>query len=147
MFEISEAELKNLSRGSNMIGSTKIVFNVSRFKPALSWNRFLADLRRGSNSLNSDSVSLKWMEKLPKSVRFASFYIVLHRFWIFSCSFFAYIFLLRSKFEKMYENQMFRTVLRILWSHNILASWIRIRKNMQIHESGSKCKMSTKNCL
>ena len=80
MFEISEAELKNLSRGSNMIGSTKIVFNVSRFKPALSWNRFLADLRRGSNSLNSDSVSLKWMEKLPKSVRFASFYIVLYRF-------------------------------------------------------------------
>ena len=80
MFEISEAELKNLSRGLNMIGSTKSVFNVSRFKPALNWNRFLADLRRGSNSLNSDSVSLKWMEKLTKSVRFASFYIVLHRF-------------------------------------------------------------------
>ena len=34
----------------------KIVFNVSRFKPALNWNLFLADLRRGSNSLNSDSV-------------------------------------------------------------------------------------------
>ena len=34
--------------------SLKIVFNVSRFKPALNWNRFLGDLRRGSNSLNSD---------------------------------------------------------------------------------------------
>ena len=33
----------------------KIAFNVSRFKPALNWNRFLADLRRGSNSLNSGS--------------------------------------------------------------------------------------------
>ena len=27
-----------------------------RFKPALTWNRFLEDLSRGSNSLNSDSV-------------------------------------------------------------------------------------------
>ena len=35
----------------------KIVFNVLRFKPVLNWNRFLADLRRGSKSLNSDSVS------------------------------------------------------------------------------------------
>ena len=34
----------------------KIVFNVSRFKPALNWKRFLADLRRGSNSLNSGAV-------------------------------------------------------------------------------------------
>ena len=34
----------------------KIVFNVSRFKPALNLNRILADLKRGSNSLNSDSV-------------------------------------------------------------------------------------------
>jgi len=37
-----------------MIGS-KIVFNVSRFKPAPKRNRFLADLRHGSNSVNSDS--------------------------------------------------------------------------------------------
>ena len=38
--------------------SLKIVFNVSRFKSALNWNRFLADLRRGSNSLNSDTDNL-----------------------------------------------------------------------------------------
>ena len=31
----------------------KIVSNVSRFKPALNLNRVLADLNRGSNSLNS----------------------------------------------------------------------------------------------
>ena len=37
----------------------EIVFNVSRFKPALNWNRFLVDLRlrRGLNLLNWDSVS------------------------------------------------------------------------------------------
>ena len=34
----------------------KIVSNVSRFKPALNLNRILADLNRGSNSLNSNSV-------------------------------------------------------------------------------------------
>ena len=33
----------------------KIVSNVSRFKPALNLNRGLADLNRGSNSLNSIS--------------------------------------------------------------------------------------------
>ena len=33
----------------------KIVSNVSRFKPALNLNRVLADLNRGSNSLNSRS--------------------------------------------------------------------------------------------
>ena len=33
----------------------KIVSNVSRFKPALNLNRVLADLNRGSNSLNSIS--------------------------------------------------------------------------------------------
>jgi len=32
----------------------KICFIVSRFKPVLNCNRFSADLRRGSNSLNSD---------------------------------------------------------------------------------------------
>jgi len=36
--------------------SLKTVSNVSRFKPALNSNRVLADLSRGSNSLNSDSV-------------------------------------------------------------------------------------------
>ena len=34
----------------------KIVSNVLRFKPALNLNRVLADLNRGSNSLNSISV-------------------------------------------------------------------------------------------
>ena len=38
-----------------MVGSTKIVSNASRFKPALNLNRVLADLNRGSNSLNSIS--------------------------------------------------------------------------------------------
>ena len=33
----------------------KIVSNVSRFKPALNLTRVLADLNRGSNSLNSIS--------------------------------------------------------------------------------------------
>ena len=33
----------------------KIVLNVSRFKPARNLNRVLADLNRGSNSLNSIS--------------------------------------------------------------------------------------------
>ena len=32
-------------------------FNVSRFKSALDWNRFLADLRRGSNSKFSTNQS------------------------------------------------------------------------------------------
>ena len=36
----------------------KIVSNVSRFKPALNLIRVLADLNRGSNSLNSISESL-----------------------------------------------------------------------------------------
>ena len=35
--------------------SLKIVSNVTRFKPALNLNRVLADLNRGSNSLNSIS--------------------------------------------------------------------------------------------
>ena len=37
----------------------KVVFNVWRFKSALNWNRFFADLRRGLNLLNSDSDLLK----------------------------------------------------------------------------------------
>ena len=45
----------NLSRGLNMVGSTEIVSNVSRFKPAINLNRILADLNRGSSSLNSIS--------------------------------------------------------------------------------------------
>ena len=50
--------LKNLSRCSNMVGSTRNEFNVSRFKPALQWIRFLVDLRRGSNSIKTDYCSL-----------------------------------------------------------------------------------------
>ena len=49
--------------------SLKILFNVSRFKPRLNWNRFLADLRRGSNSLNSgtDNIFLRlWNIFYPK---------------------------------------------------------------------------------
>ena len=44
--------LNNFSRG---LVSHKNVFKVSRFKQALNWNRVFADLRHGSNSLNSDS--------------------------------------------------------------------------------------------
>ena len=48
--------LKNLSRGLNLSRSSNMVgFNFSRFKPALNRNRFLRDLRRGLNSLNSDT--------------------------------------------------------------------------------------------
>ena len=45
----------NLSRGLNMVVPLKIVSNVSRSKPALNLKRGLADLNRGSNSLNSIS--------------------------------------------------------------------------------------------
>ena len=44
--------LKNLSGGLNL-SRGQIVSIVSRFKPALNLNRVLADLNRGSNSLNS----------------------------------------------------------------------------------------------
>ena len=39
----------------------KIVSNVSRFKPAFNLNRVLADLNRGSNSLNSISDSTTFL--------------------------------------------------------------------------------------
>ena len=45
----------------------KIVLNVSRFKPALNLNRVLADLNRGSNSLNSISKQKEW--RLLKSIK------------------------------------------------------------------------------
>ena len=62
MTESNNTELKetigDLSRGSNMVADPlKIVFNFSRFKPAPNWNRFLADLSRVLNSLNSDTGS------------------------------------------------------------------------------------------
>ena len=40
--------------------SLKTVFDVSRFKPALNWNRFLADFG-GSNSSNSGLDFQKWV--------------------------------------------------------------------------------------
>ena len=45
----------------------KIVSNVSRFKPALHLNRVLADLNRGSNSLNSisDILNFKYQRFTP----------------------------------------------------------------------------------
>ena len=54
----TEAEIINLSRSWNLsVGWNKveIVLQFSRFKPAFNWNRFLWDLRRGLNSLNSDT--------------------------------------------------------------------------------------------
>ena len=47
----------------------KIVSNVSRFKPALNLNRVLADLNRGSNSLNSISGRVSYL----KSIYFCEF--------------------------------------------------------------------------
>ena len=40
----------------------KIVLHFLRFKPALNLNRFQADMRRGSNSLNSDTGSTTSMQ-------------------------------------------------------------------------------------
>ena len=50
----TEAELKDAAL--IWLVSLKIVFNVSIFKPAFNLTRFLTDLRRGSDSLNADSV-------------------------------------------------------------------------------------------
>ena len=50
------SRVSDLRRGSNMVVHIEIVFSVSRFEPALNWNRFLAVQRRGLNSLNSASV-------------------------------------------------------------------------------------------
>ena len=52
---LQKPNLKNLSGGLIWLVPLKIVSNVSRFKPALNLNRVLADLSRGSNSLNSAS--------------------------------------------------------------------------------------------
>ena len=52
--------LKNLAAAQIFLVLLKIVLNFSRFKPALNWNRFLTDLSRGSNSLNSDTVKLSF---------------------------------------------------------------------------------------
>ena len=75
--------LKNLSRDLNLSRRSlnmvplKIVFNVSRCK--LNWNRFLADLRRSSNSLNSDKGYLQWMRLQRQNYRiYADFF---SQFW------------------------------------------------------------------
>ena len=48
----------------NLLVSLKIVFNLSRFEPAPNnWNRFLGDLRRGLNSLNSETVVVFLMKR------------------------------------------------------------------------------------
>ena len=51
-----EAGFKELKLG---LVPLKILFNFSRFKPALNWNWFLRDLRRDLNSLNSDKALVK----------------------------------------------------------------------------------------
>ena len=51
--------LKNLNRGLKFeLVALKIVFNVSRFKPGAQLKPVLADMRRGSISLNSDTVCI-----------------------------------------------------------------------------------------
>ena len=59
-FENPVAEFKEFERRFKFkpefkYGWFQMVSNVSRFKPALNLNRVLADLNRGSNSLNSIS--------------------------------------------------------------------------------------------
>ena len=69
-------ELETFKLGSRLMAEFKellvlleIVFNVSRFRPALKWNRLSADLRRGSNSLNSDSNQIKsWFREYWRGV-------------------------------------------------------------------------------
>ena len=51
-----EAEFKQFEPRLKFKPELKIVSNLSKFKPALDWNRFLGELRRGLNSLNSDTV-------------------------------------------------------------------------------------------
>ena len=55
-------------------------FNFSRFKPALNSNRFLADLRRGSNSFNF-FIELLWSYLVPAN--FFLFYSV-HNLGVYS---------------------------------------------------------------
>ena len=56
----------------------KTVFNVSRFKPALICKRFLADLRHGSNSENSDSSYIYYISN------FSSAFLGTYFFFVFS---------------------------------------------------------------
>ena len=54
--------MAQMRRGLNKVGST---WSVSRFDPALNWNRFLKDQRRGLTSLNSASVNILFIRKVP----------------------------------------------------------------------------------
>ena len=54
-FKEFERRFKFKPRFKLLLVPLKIVSNVSRFRPALNLNLFLADLNRGSNSLNSIS--------------------------------------------------------------------------------------------
>ena len=59
----SEAEFKDATK--TWLVTFIIVFNVSRFKPALNRNRFLGGLRRGVlNSLNSDTGSSNRLKEM-----------------------------------------------------------------------------------
>ena len=51
----------------------KIVFNFSRFKPALNLNRFFADLSHGSNSLNLDTGNFNFVTFSRLSVGLSGF--------------------------------------------------------------------------
>ena len=44
------------------------------------------------------------------------------------------------------SRSVLRIRIRIRWIRKILASWIRIRKNMQIHDPDPRGKILTKNC-
>ena len=57
LLETQRPNLKNLSH---------IWFHIKllRMKPALHWNPFLVDLRRGSNALNSDSYALRLINNM-----------------------------------------------------------------------------------
>ena len=65
----SEAEFKEFKRWLKFKPRLKYGwFHLKlyqRFRPALNFNRVLADLSRGSNSLNSTSDSLKWAGAQP----------------------------------------------------------------------------------
>ena len=65
--------------------SIKNVFNLLSFKQSLNWNRFLADLRRGSSSLNSDTeemiLRIGFSQYLPlKDINLQSFLFCLRTY-------------------------------------------------------------------
>ena len=110
----------------------KIVSNVSRFKPALNLNRVLADLNRGSNSLNSISVlsSIPWMPILweddcsPVPAR----YYVLYKMIFYTTKFQQ---LLKGVFAKNERGYRLNAIKKRFWSLLILLlSVASIRRNL-----------------